>query len=663
MAAAEGMDLANAADIAASTLRGFGLEAEQSGRVADVLAQMSAASNTSIALLGESMKYVAPVAAGLGVSIEETSAMLGVMANAGIKGSQAGTALRAAFNRLSKEPKAVEKALSALGVATRDAQGNLRKMPGLMQELADKMKNMGTGDRMKYLTNIFGQEAAAGMLAVMDASINGTLKSYENLGREATGALEAIAKINNVKLDTFTQSVRDIYPLAERLGFSFNEAGAMMGVMTKAGWESTNAFHTLNTAFQQFLKNPKQTEKIFKGIGISLKDAQGNMKTMPALLQELSTKMKGMKDADQLKALTKIFGEQGAPAIQTFLKGILDGTNKEFLEAAKNGTGVAKDMADVMNNTMRGAFIKLDSATQNLMIEIGDVLLPTVQAAADMFTKWTSNLGKLAKEYPTVTKCIVGFVAGVAALKVGITGLKIAWNLTKLPFQTAQVALDWLNAKLIANGHASLFAAAKTKILAGTQKAWQLVMKGGKKLLDVANLVRYYGKQILITTATKAWTAAQWLWNAALNANPIGLIITAIAGAIAIGYALYKNWDKLKAWWNSWSLPDVFAPVKEYASSAYNWVSQKWQEFAAWWDTVSLKNIFPESFSGIFDFFTKDFESMKTMLKGQWQTLKSIFTLDFAGMWDGMLTTFDGIKGFITNRWETLKSIFKIDFG
>lgn len=579
MAAAEGMDLAQAADIAASTLRGFNLSADQSNRVADVLAQMSAASNTNIAELVESMKYVAPVAAGLGVSIEETASMLGVMANSGIKGSQAGTALRAALNRLSKEPKAVAKALGALGVATRDAQGNLRTLPSIMKALSEKMKDMGTGDRMKYLTNIFGTEAAAGMLAVMEASVNGTLQKYEELER--------------------------------------------------------------------------------------------------------------------------------------------------------GSAGVSKQMADTMNNTLRGAMTRLGSATESLMIDIGNVLLPTVQAAVDVFTGWTAGLSALAQEYPTVTKCIVGFVAGVAALKVGITGLKIAWNLTKLPFQTARVAFDWLNAKLIANGHASLFAAAKTKVLAGANKAWQLVMKGGKKLLDVGKLTLYYGKQILITTATKAWTAAQWLWNAALNANPIGLIITAIAGAIAIGYALYKNWDKLKAWWNSWTikdvfaiiktyagkawdyvvekwqglkewfsslsigdifeplknaaviakdfilqkwedlkiwwdswtLPDIFAPVKEYASSAYNWASQKWQEFTTWWDGVSLKNIFPESFSGIFDFFTKDFESMKTVLTGQWQTLKSIFTLDFEGMWDGILTTFDGIKGFITNRWEMLKSIFTIDFG
>ena len=113
MAAAEGMDLANAADIASSAIRGFGLAASEADRVADVLAKTSSASNTSIALLGESLKYVAKPAAALGFSIEQTNAMLGAMANSGIKGSQAGTALKAAFLRLSQEPKRVAKALNS----------------------------------------------------------------------------------------------------------------------------------------------------------------------------------------------------------------------------------------------------------------------------------------------------------------------------------------------------------------------------------------------------------------------------------------------------------------------------------------------------------------------------------------------------------------------
>ncbi len=105
MAGAEGMNMSRAVDIAAGTLRGFGMEASEMGRVANILAKISSSTNTSIDTLGESFKYVAPDAKALKVSIEEVAAIIGVMGDANIKGSQAGTYLRAAFNKLTSPTK------------------------------------------------------------------------------------------------------------------------------------------------------------------------------------------------------------------------------------------------------------------------------------------------------------------------------------------------------------------------------------------------------------------------------------------------------------------------------------------------------------------------------------------------------------------------------
>ena len=287
MAAAEGMDLATAADIAASTLRGFNMEADQSGRVADVLAQMSAASNSSIAGLGESMKYVAPVASGLGVSVEETAAMLGVMANAGIKGSQAGTALRAAFTRLAKEPKAVEKALSALGIATRDAQGRMRKMPGLMQELSQKMKGMGEADQMQYLTNIFGQEAASGMLAVMRASVDGTLKEYEMLGHESTGVISKMAEVSGTKSEEMRKNLQSLEPALSTLGMSFQETSIMMAMLSKSGIKNSESTLALMSTYNRLKQEPKAVQKALKSMNVSLYDSNNKVKALPDLLKEV----------------------------------------------------------------------------------------------------------------------------------------------------------------------------------------------------------------------------------------------------------------------------------------------------------------------------------------------------------------------------------------
>ena len=215
MAAAEGMELGQAADIASSAIRGFGMEASTAGRVADVLAKTSAASNTSIALLGESLKYVAPYAKAVGVDIEQTNAMLGVMANAGIKGTQAGNALKAAFSRLSEEPTRTAQALEELGVKAKTSTGDLRPLPELMKDLAEKTKNMGAGDKVGILNKIFGSVAGGGMLAIMDSVANGSLAELtENIygasgaSKEMADQMNATAKGAMLQLDSASEGLR-----------------------------------------------------------------------------------------------------------------------------------------------------------------------------------------------------------------------------------------------------------------------------------------------------------------------------------------------------------------------------------------------------------------------------------------------------------------------
>ncbi|MBR1602336.1 MAG: phage tail tape measure protein [Synergistaceae bacterium] len=200
MAAAEGMDLASAADVMASSLRGFTLDASEAGRVADVLAKASVSTNTSIAELGEAMKYVAPVAAGLGVNIEDMAALLGSLANVGIKGSQGGTASRAILERVVKPPKEALDALAALKIPVLDKDGHMRKLPGLMQDLARATEKMGEGTRMAYLEAIFGKEPSAAALAWMNDAKTGKLQKSEQEMYAATGTASNMAAVMNDNL-------------------------------------------------------------------------------------------------------------------------------------------------------------------------------------------------------------------------------------------------------------------------------------------------------------------------------------------------------------------------------------------------------------------------------------------------------------------------------
>ncbi|TLX52829.1 phage tail tape measure protein, partial [Stutzerimonas nosocomialis] len=141
LAKAGDFGLAETADIASNILTGFNLQASETGRLGDVLVGTFTRSNTNLQMLGETMKYAAPVAASVGQDIETVAAMAGKLGDAGIQGSMGGTALRAILNRLSAPPKAAAAALDTLGISAKDADGNLRDMPTVLQEIYEKTKN------------------------------------------------------------------------------------------------------------------------------------------------------------------------------------------------------------------------------------------------------------------------------------------------------------------------------------------------------------------------------------------------------------------------------------------------------------------------------------------------------------------------------------------
>lgn len=197
LAAAGQLDLARTADISSNILSGFGLEAKEANRVADVMAETATSSNTNIEQMGDAMKYAAPIAQSLGVTLEQTAAMVGLMGNAGIQGSMAGTALRSAFTRLSKPPKEAAAALAKLKIRLVDAHGNMRPMPKIMKEIAAATKNMGSAQKNAMISAIFGQEAVSGMLKVLEGAANGSLDNFITKLNGCDGAAERMAKKMN----------------------------------------------------------------------------------------------------------------------------------------------------------------------------------------------------------------------------------------------------------------------------------------------------------------------------------------------------------------------------------------------------------------------------------------------------------------------------------
>ena len=192
LAAASGESLANTSDIVTDALTAFGLKAEDSSHFADVLAKTSSSANTNVSLMGETFKYVAPLAGTLGFSVEDTALAVGLMANAGIKGSQAGTALKTAIANLASPTDSMKEQMKKLGISITDTNGSVKPLITILEELRTKFGKLSSAQQSAAASTIFGKESMSGMLAIINASDSDFNSLYENI-KNADGAAKDMA--------------------------------------------------------------------------------------------------------------------------------------------------------------------------------------------------------------------------------------------------------------------------------------------------------------------------------------------------------------------------------------------------------------------------------------------------------------------------------------
>ncbi|HAX9424717.1 TPA: phage tail tape measure protein [Escherichia coli] len=201
MALAGGVELGETADIGSNILTQFNLTADQMDRVGDTLTAAFTRTNTDLRALGETMKYTGPVAAKLGISLEEAAAMAGMLANNGLRGSDAGTAMRASLSRLASPPKAAADALKELGVSVADARGKMRPMENVLLDLYKATQKYGQVDQVSFFKDIAGEEAFVGLQTLVAAAGSGELQKLTRELQGARGEADRVAKVMADNLD------------------------------------------------------------------------------------------------------------------------------------------------------------------------------------------------------------------------------------------------------------------------------------------------------------------------------------------------------------------------------------------------------------------------------------------------------------------------------
>ncbi|WP_321823011.1 phage tail tape measure protein [Pyramidobacter piscolens] len=584
MATASDMGIEETASILSDITKGYGYQAEEMGRVTDIVSKSANIANMDVQTMFDTFKFAVPFAKSLGVSMEDLGAMTGVMADAGIKGSMAGTALRNAFTNLAAPSDKAAGALKKLRVETTDADKNLLPMPAIIKQLNKSLGGLGNAEKIAYLTDIFGDRAATGMLAVLDASESGKLKEKMEMVKDSVGYAEDAAKIMRQGLKG---SFKKLTSAVEGVALSFVTEDLSQGITGQIDGITAKI-----TGFAKWLQaHPK-----FVTFGLEF--AKNFVMAKIAIF-------------GSMYAFTQIRG------VYLGVKSVVLGTRAAFL-LMKGGVDLAT-LASLRHTKVFKAF-----------------------SAARRAFRWGKRIKDMAVHTLSVWRDTIATKAHTAAELLGNKARAAAKWGKRTKEMIFDTAMRWKNT-IATKAHtaATWLGSAASAAWAKTQKAANALLGAGKWVWATGKMLAYKAVQLAIVGATKAWTAAQWLWNAAMNANPIGLVVTGIAALVGAGYYLYRNWDDIKEWWGA-----LWVKIKKKAAGVIDWFKALPDKIPGWIADIgrAIGNFgatLKEKFFGWIGKIPDDFVDMvkglpqalkESMAKfGAWvkEQLKDMFTFTF----------------------------------
>lgn len=577
LAAASGEDLATTSDIVTDALTAFGMSASDSGHFADVLAQASSNANTNVAMMGETFKYVGAVAGTFGYNVEDTALAIGLMANSGIKASQAGTTLRGALTRLVKPTDDMQQTMIDLGLAVEEVEHvvSSSQVDKLQGKVADKTAAMEKA-QISYNSAVakYGAESAQAQKAAINLeTAQRALADASNGLTSAQAGSNQVVGVQNVLLtdaEGNTRSFRDVIIKLRESFKGMTQEQQAQAAATLFGQEAMSGMLAIINA----------SDEDFNKLAESIDNADGSAADMAETMQDnligqltiLKSSVEGLgneiyegmeeplKEAAKVgigyvnqltdafkegglegvvKEAGNIFGELATNAAQQapqmvnaavdFIRAFAEGiyaNRAELVEAAKDivftfAGGLAKllpksvskpvrDAIQAINKSLNSGGLKKASGNFiNVMGKIGDATGELTKKVLPAFVEILDfageNLDLLAA---SVTICVTAYkgmdvINGISATMKTASGM----------FQAASLAVDAYNSKVLI---ATLCGQTANATLTLSQAAVGVLT----------------GK---ISAATLVHTA----WNAVMNANPIGIVITAVA-ALAAGIAVYK---------------------------------------------------------------------------------------------------------------------------
>lgn len=495
LAAASGEDLASSSDIAASTLRGFGLAASDAAHVADVLAANANRTNSSVADTGEAMKYIAPLARAAGLSLEETAAAIGIMANAGVNGSQAGTSLRGALSRLSKPTKDMSEAMDELGISFYDSNGKMKSLTEQVGMLRQATEGMTDEQKNNYLVTLYGQEALSGMLALINEG-EGSLGELTNAYKNCDGAAQKAAETMQ---DNLSGALEQLGGSAETLGLAFYNSVA--DNLKNAANTATESINNITDSFNN------------GGLNEAIQTAGDEFANLAV---EAASHAPEMVDT-------------AVDFIEAFASGIALNKGRILGAAGEMAESMASGLAELLPSKLQEPVEDAIDAVAESLSDGG--LREAGETAVDTLSNVVDAVGNLAdKALPPLTKALDFAGENLDLIAASATAAFTAFKGYKVVNETTSILKKGVKTWKTASAAVDAYYAAQL-----------LAMESG--VATNATLTAGQAVVGMFTGKVNLATKAQTLWNVAMKANPIGLVISAVA-ALAAGLGVYALTQK-----------------------------------------------------------------------------------------------------------------------
>ena len=661
LATAGNTSLAETCDIVSDAMTGMGMSAKETSTFADIMASTTSSANTNISLMGETLKYVSPVAGAMGIDMKDLSVAIGLVGGAGIKGSQAGTALRAGLTNLVKPTKEMSKAMDKYGIELKKNEDGSINLMDTMVDMRSKLGDLDQATQTATIAQIFGKESMSAWASIINASDKDFTKLVENIYMSdgATRKLNESAKLSGTTLEEMQASMSVVNATFEEGIFDADGLSLALGAMAKAGYTGKEAGDALADGLSALSMPVKSVQEAMAQYGVEVvKNSDGSL-NLKGTIEELRTELGGLDEDTRKQALSSIVGKENMEEWNA----VISMSDKEFANLSNSiggVTGSAEEMRQKMSEGAKGAITEMSSALQEVARTIGERLLPFIEKCAD----WVSKLAnKFLDLDPRIQDTIVIFgllVGAIAPLLIAVGTFVKLFGLMKI----GAVALGKPILGLIGTfGGWGLAIVAVIAVIAGLIAYWDEIPEIAKK---VAKAIGDAWNSAVEWTKEK-WNAmidflSEW-WNNLMS--NIGTWISNVCKSIGDGWNNAVEWTKEK--WNN-MLDFISEWWNNLVSSIGEWISNVTQPLVDGWNTCVET--------------TKEIWGKATeIVSNVWETLKNLVTvgvmfiaeiikagvqiilLPWSFIWENckeyVIPIFETIANFISEKLELIKTFIK----